>query len=156
MKFKKIIMSAMLLAGCLTASAQQQAATKEAFNPHWFVQAQMGGQYTLGEVSFGDLLSGNAQVAAGYKFSRVWALRLAIGGWQSKGGSDLSFMTTENLGVETSPVTSPTGFLATTRSASPMQASLQVSVPTSVGTTKRPQPCNRGFSRVQHQTRHTT
>jgi outer membrane protein OmpA-like peptidoglycan-associated protein len=101
MKFKKIIMSAMLLAGCLTASAQQQAATKEAFNPHWFVQAQMGGQYTLGEVSFGDLLSGNAQVAAGYKFSPVWALRLAIGGWQSKGGSDLSFMTTENLGVET-------------------------------------------------------
>ena len=84
MNFKKIIMSAVLLAGCYTASAQQEAATQEVFNPHWFVQAQMGGQYTLGEVCFGDLLSGNAQIAGGYKFTPVWALRLAVGGWQSK------------------------------------------------------------------------
>ena len=89
----------MLLAGCFTASAQQQeAATKEVFNPHWFVQAQIGGQYTLGEVCFGDLLSGNAQIAGGYQFSPVWAVRLAIGAWQSKGGSDLSYM---DLGVNT-------------------------------------------------------
>jgi len=104
MKFKKIIMSAVLFVGCFTASAQQQAATKEVFNPHWFVQAQMGGQYTLGEVSFGDLLSGNAQVAVGYKFSPVWALRLAVSGWQSKGGTDFSNYTNEyykNLGVQT-------------------------------------------------------
>lgn len=98
MKFKKIIMSAILLAGCFTASAQQEAATIEVFNPHWFVQAQMGGQYTLGEVSFGDLLSGNAQIAGGYKFTPVWAVRLAVGGWQSKGGTDLSYL---NLGVKT-------------------------------------------------------
>ena len=99
MKLKKIFMSAMLLAGCFTASAQQQeAATKEVFNPHWFVQAQIGGQYTLGEVCFGDLLSGNAQIAGGYQFSPVWAVRLAIGAWQSKGGSDLSYM---DLGVNT-------------------------------------------------------
>jgi outer membrane protein OmpA-like peptidoglycan-associated protein len=100
MKFKKIIMSAVLLAGCFTASAQQETATKEVFNPHWFVQAQMGGQYTLGEVKFGDLLSLNAQVAGGYKFSPVWALRLAVSGWQSKSGSDLTYMG-NGLGVET-------------------------------------------------------
>ena len=96
-------MSAMLLAGCFTASAQQQAATKEVFNPHWFVQAQMGGQYTLGEVSFGDLISGNAQVAVGYKFSPVWALRLAVGGWQSKAGTDFSNYTNryKEFGVQT-------------------------------------------------------
>lgn len=98
MKFKKIILSAVLLAGCFTASAQQGTATKEVFNPHWFVQAQMGGQYTLGEVSFGDLLSGNAQIAGGYKFSSVLALRLAVSAWQSKGGSDLDYM---GLGVQT-------------------------------------------------------
>lgn len=96
-------MSAVLLAGCFTASAQQETATKEVFNPHWFVQAQMGGQYTLGEVKFGDLLSLNAQVAGGYKFSPVWALRLAVSGWQSKGGTDFSDYKTDlkNLGVQT-------------------------------------------------------
>lgn len=99
MNFKKIIMSAVLLAVCFTASAQQEAATKEVFNPHWFVQAQMGGQYTLGEVCFGDLLSGNAQIAGGYKFTPVWALRLAVGGWQSKGGTDLSYL--PGFGVDT-------------------------------------------------------
>lgn len=92
MNFKKILFSAMLAAGCLSASAQQQTATKEVFNPHWYVQAQAGGQYTLGEISFGDLLSGNAQIAGGYKFTPVWGLRLAVGGWQSKGGTNLSYL----------------------------------------------------------------
>jgi outer membrane protein OmpA-like peptidoglycan-associated protein len=102
MKFKKIFISAALLAGCFTASAQQQAAgqtaeqaaqkTIETFNPHWFVQGQIGGQYTLGEVGFGDLLSGNFQVAGGYNFTPVWGLRLAIDSWQSKGGTDLGYL----------------------------------------------------------------
>jgi len=102
MKFKKIFISAALLAGCFTASAQQQAAgqtaeqaaqkTIETFNPHWFVQGQIGGQYTLGEVGFGDLLSGNFQVAGGYNFTPVWGLRLAIDAWQSKGGTDLGYL----------------------------------------------------------------
>ena len=104
MKFKKIFISAALLAGCFTASAQQpQAAenaekTVEAFVPHWFVQGQIGGQYTLGEVGFGDLLSGNFQAAGGYNFTPVWGLRLAIDSWQSKGGTDLSYL---GLGVRT-------------------------------------------------------
>jgi outer membrane protein OmpA-like peptidoglycan-associated protein len=101
MKLKKIFMSAALLAGCLTASAQQpQAAEKtcDAFVPHWYVQAQIGGQYTLGEVKFSDLLSGNFQVAGGYNFNPVWGLRLALDTWQSKGGTDLSYL---GLGVQT-------------------------------------------------------
>ena len=112
MKLKKIFMSAALLAGCLTASAQQQPQqpqqpqvaekaaenTVETFNPHWFVQAQIGGQYTLGEVDFSDLLSGNLQGAVGYNFTPVWGLRLAISAWQSKGGTDLNYL---GLGVKT-------------------------------------------------------
>ena len=107
MKLMRILISAALLAGCLTASAQQpQAAaaeqtaqkTIETFAPHWFVQGQIGGQYTLGEVGFGDLLSGNFQVAGGYNFSPVWGLRLAINTWQSKGGTDLSYI---DLGEKT-------------------------------------------------------
>ena len=95
-------MSAALLAGCLTASAQQpQAADAKpcnGFAPHWYVQAQIGGQYTLGEVKFGDLVSGNLQVAGGYNFTPVWGLRLALDTWRSKGGSDLSYL---GLGEQT-------------------------------------------------------
>ena len=102
MKLKTIFMSAALLAGCLTASAQQPQAAEakpgEAFAPHWYVQAQIGGQYTLGEVNFGDLLSGNLQLAGGYNFNSVWGLRLALNTWQSKGGTDLSYL---GLGEQT-------------------------------------------------------
>ena len=95
-------MSAALLAGCFTASAQQpQAADAKpcnGFAPHWYVQAQIGGQYTLGEVKFGDLVSGNLQVAGGYNFTPVWGLRLALDTWQSKGGTDLSYL---GLGEQT-------------------------------------------------------
>lgn len=94
-------MTAALLAGCLTASAQEpQAAEKadNAFVPHWYLQAQIGGQYTLGEVDFGDLLSGNLQLGAGYNFTPVWGLRLSLNTWQSKGGSDLRYL---DLGKQT-------------------------------------------------------
>ena len=69
----------MLSAGCLSASAQaSQTVTVEEFNHHWFVQGQVGAQYTLGEIKFGSLLSPNVQVAGGYQFTPVWGLRLAV------------------------------------------------------------------------------
>ena len=87
MKFKKLLF-AVLLARCFTsAMAQPQTTTETVFNPHWYVRAQAGGQYTLGEVDFGDLISPNAQIAAGYNFTSVWGLRLGVNAWQSKGGS---------------------------------------------------------------------
>ena len=87
MKFKKILYTVLLSAGCLTASAQApETVTVDAFNHHWFVQAQAGAQYTLGEICFGDLISPNVQVAGGYQFTPVWGLRLAVNAWQSKGG----------------------------------------------------------------------
>lgn len=78
----------MLTAGCLTASAQS-ADTRmvDVFNPHWYVQGQVGGQYTLGERNFSDHVSPNIQVAGGYLFTPVWGLRLSANMWQSKGGS---------------------------------------------------------------------
>ena len=86
MNIKRIILSALLAVGALSASAQETK-TVEVFKPHWYIQAQAGGQYTLGEAKFKDLLSGNAQIAAGYQFTSVWGLRLAINAWQSKGAS---------------------------------------------------------------------
>lgn len=84
---KKTILSLIiLLGGCFTASAQKAEQTQEVFNPHWFVGAQFGAQETVGEINFGDLISPNTQIYGGYQFTDLWALRLAIGGWQSKGG----------------------------------------------------------------------
>lgn len=91
MKLKKILLSALVAMGCLTASAQNaQPEFEYVFKPHFYVQVQpVGAQYTLGEIKFKDLLSYNAQLAAGYQFSPAWGARLAINAWQSKGGQKL-------------------------------------------------------------------
>lgn len=84
---KKVIVSLMLAMGFMTASAQeQQPQTENVFNPHWFVQVQGGVQYTLGEISFGDLISPNVQVSGGYNFTDIFGLRLSVNAWQSKAG----------------------------------------------------------------------
>lgn len=92
MKMKKIILSCLLALGCLSASAQGTAEpkTEYVFNPHFYVQIQGGGQYTLGEVGFGDLLSPNVQLAGGYQFHPVVGARLAVNGAWSKGGSEIN------------------------------------------------------------------
>ena len=89
MKMKKAILSCLMLVAGLTASAQEQKGTTEyVFEPHWYVQVQpLGVQYTLGERSFGDLLSYNVQAAVGRQFTPLWGARFAVNAWQSKGGS---------------------------------------------------------------------
>ena len=84
---KKMIMSLLLFLGVLSASAQaeQKGTTEYVFQPHWYLMLQGGGQYTLGEGSFSDLFSPNAQVALGYNFTKVVGLRLSVNAWQSKG-----------------------------------------------------------------------
>jgi len=88
MKIKSLIMSGLMIAGCLTATAQpQEAKTVYDFNPHWYVQIQGGAQYTLGEIDFGDLISPNVQLSLGYQFHNVLGTRLSINAWQSKAGT---------------------------------------------------------------------
>ena len=79
-------MSSLLAMGCLTASAQKEAKTEYVFTPHWYLQAQVGGQYTLGELSFKDLISPNAQLGVGYQFNKVIGARFALNSCQSKAG----------------------------------------------------------------------
>ena len=86
---KKVILSCLMLAGFLSASAQeeQKGTTEYVFAPHWYVQLQpVGVQYTTGETDFSDLLSYNVQGAIGRQFTPVIGARLAINAWQSKGG----------------------------------------------------------------------
>ena len=91
MKIKNALMSGLFLMGALTASAQdQQPKTEYVSNPYWYLQIQAGGQYTLGEIKFGDLLSPNVQLAIGRQFNPAVGLRLAVNAWQSRAGIDYS------------------------------------------------------------------
>ena len=86
MKIKNILLSGVVAMGCISASAQEADKTVNVFNPHWYVQAQVGGQYTLGEISFDKSLSPNAQLGVGYNFNKVVGARLSLNAWQSKAG----------------------------------------------------------------------
>ena len=86
MKIKNILLSGVMAMGCLVANAQDAPKTEYVFNPHWYVQGQIGAQYTLGEVKFGDLLSPNIQLGVGRQFTPIWGARFSINAWQSKGG----------------------------------------------------------------------
>ena len=86
MKKIQLLLSAALAATALPSAAQEQAGGRDGFHPHAYIQAQGGAQYTLGEASFGDLISPTAQLAVGYRFLPWMGARLGVGAWQSKGG----------------------------------------------------------------------
>ena len=88
MIIKKVLFTAALALGIMSASAQEQQ-TIEVFKPHWYFQLQGGAQYTLGERDFGDLISPNAQVTVGYNFNPLVGARLSVNAWQSKAGSTI-------------------------------------------------------------------
>ena len=86
MKLNKVILSGVVALSCVSASAQEADKTVNVFTPHWYAQAQIGGQYTLGEIGFGKLLSPNVQVGVGYNFNQVVGARFSLNAWQSKAG----------------------------------------------------------------------
>lgn len=90
MKLNKVILSGVVALSCVSASAQEADKTVNVFTPHWYAQAQIGGQYTLGEIGFGKLLSPNAQVGVGYNFNKVVGARLSFNAWQSKAGQNVA------------------------------------------------------------------
>ncbi|MDE5827209.1 MAG: OmpA family protein [Duncaniella sp.] len=92
MKVNKLFLSASLaLCAAFTAGAQDAPEeTEYVFQPHWYVQGQVGMQETLGETSFGKLGSFNAQIGAGYRFNPVLGARLILNSWTSKGSIDVN------------------------------------------------------------------
>ncbi len=90
MKLNKVILSGVVALSCVSASAQEADKTVNVFTPHWYAQAQIGGQYTLGEIGFGKLLSPNAQVGIGYNFNKVVGARFSLNAWQSKAGQNVA------------------------------------------------------------------
>lgn len=90
MKFKAIL-AAFFTMSCLFATAQVkgvQENTTYDYNPHWYIQGAVGVQETLGETSFGKLLTPNAQLAVGYNFNSILGARLVLNSWQSKASID--------------------------------------------------------------------
>lgn len=91
MNFKKLILASALSLGTLTGFAQQAGEVIEYdFNPTPYIQVQVGGQETVGELGFGDLLSPNVQVAFGYQWNPLFGARLAVNAWQSKAGMEFN------------------------------------------------------------------
>ena len=90
MKLNKVILSGVVALSCVSASAQEADKTVNVFTPHLYAQAQIGGQYTLGEIGFGKLLSPNVQVGVGYNFNQVVGARLTLNTWQSKAGQNVA------------------------------------------------------------------
>lgn len=90
MKLNKVILSGVVALSCVSASAQEADKTVNVFTPHWYAQAQIGGQYTLGEIGFGKLLSPNAQVGIGYNFNKVVGARFSLNAWLSKAGQNVA------------------------------------------------------------------
>ena len=90
MKLNKVLLSGVIALSCVSASAQEADKTVNVFTPHWYAQAQVGGQYTLGEIGFGKLLSPNVQVGIGYNFNQVVGARFSLNTWQSKAGQNVA------------------------------------------------------------------
>ena len=90
---RKLIIVVMALFAITTfaQTAQDSLRIKEPgrveFVPHWYMQLQGGAAYTLGEASFGDLISPAAAVSLGYKFTPIWNLRFNVSAWQAKGAT---------------------------------------------------------------------
>ena len=82
-----LITSIALLAGLLASfSARAQSGkTADEFHGHWYIGVQGGIGQTVGETSFGNLISPAANFNFGYRFTPVWGLRAGITGWQAKG-----------------------------------------------------------------------
>lgn len=73
---KLLITLTLMISTALTGSAQQEAtverklvyASRPFFVPHWYVKAQAGAAYDIGEAKFSQLLSPSLQLVAGYQF----------------------------------------------------------------------------------------
>ncbi|WP_321426215.1 OmpA family protein [uncultured Bacteroides sp.] len=70
-----------------TAQSQEKTLKQYGFWDNWFIQGQIGGQYTFSEnhkaASFGDKISPNAALGVGKFFSPEVGARVQLGGWTS-------------------------------------------------------------------------
>jgi outer membrane protein OmpA-like peptidoglycan-associated protein len=89
MNFKRILIALTVALCGYGANAQtvvdETTGDTYEYNPHFFIQAQGGAAYTVGEASFGHLITPAAALNVGYNFSPIFGLRIGASGWQAKG-----------------------------------------------------------------------
>ncbi|WP_291590826.1 OmpA family protein [Bacteroides sp.] len=88
---RHFLVGTLLLMGIATTISAQEK--KVCTDNYWFLQGQVGAGYTIGETSFGKLLSPMAAISIGKSFNSIIAIRLQVGGWQAKGGWDATTTT---------------------------------------------------------------
>ena len=81
---KQRVLILVLFCLALTGAKAQTTRDSVAFQPHWFVQPQVGVGYHVGEAKFSKLLSPAAQLSVGRQFSPAFGLRLGASGWQAR------------------------------------------------------------------------
>ena len=81
---KQRVLILVLFCLALTGAKAQTTRDSVAFQPHWFVQPQVGVGYHVGEAKFTDLLSPTAALSVGRQFSPAFGLRLGASGWQAR------------------------------------------------------------------------
>ena len=77
-------MLVLFMVAMATVTTQAQTRDSVAFQPHWFVQPQVGVGYHVGEAKFSKLLSPAAQLSVGRQFSPAFGLRFGASGWQAR------------------------------------------------------------------------
>jgi outer membrane protein OmpA-like peptidoglycan-associated protein len=102
MKKVFLLVAAALFAGANFAQGQEKALKQYGFWDNWFIQGQIGGQYTFSEgnngpASFGDKLSPTAALGVGKFFSPEVGARVQLGGWTS---NNINMSTYKNYGVK--------------------------------------------------------
>lgn len=86
---RRLLITLSIFAGAvLSVSAQKDTvverklvyASRPFFVPHWYIKAQGGAAYDVGEAKFSQLLSPAIQLVAGYQFDELWGLRGSLSG----------------------------------------------------------------------------
>ena len=88
MKIKHLaLLVAMLLCGISAYAEQPQSKTDKTveFRPYWDLQLQGGVAHTIGETSFGKLLSPSLSLSTNYRFHHAMGVRFGLSGYQGKG-----------------------------------------------------------------------
>lgn len=89
---KALFLLTLFVSSAFVANAQQEAQTERRlvsvprafFVPHWYIKAQGGAAYDIGEAKFSQLLSPALQISMGYKFNEIFGLRGSVSGLWAK------------------------------------------------------------------------
>ena len=85
MRFQKLIALGLAMMPFLMSAQENVGKPTYEFKRHGYIQLQGGAGYTVGEDSFGNLITPAVAGYLGWQISPVFGLRAGVSGWQAKG-----------------------------------------------------------------------